>query len=311
MLDDSPQTALESALTPVYPATDGLHQLTLRKLTAQALSVFREDGDDAQRIDALIRSQPRGPARLPALEQALHFVHRPPIGVSLDPLWQGIHPAQQRLAIEELLAHQVSLRRLRQTTRQHRAPRFAKAGALRATLKATLGFTLTQAQQRVIGEIDRDLARVEPMLRLLQGDVGAGKTAVAAVIAARVLAADYQVALMAPTELLTEQHLRTLSRWFAPAGVEVLSLTGRLPSGAKRKLLGRLATAAPCVVIGTHALFQAEVQFGRLGLIIVDEQHRFGVDQRLALRDKGARDGFRPHQLIMTATPIPRTLAMT
>jgi ATP-dependent DNA helicase RecG len=310
-LDDARAAAMESALTPVYPATEGLHQLTLRKLSTVALTVLHEDGDDAQQIDALIKAHLATQTRLPNLEQALNYVHRPPPGAPLDPLWQGVHPAQQRLAFEELLAHQVSLRRLRYNTRRHRAPRFARLGELRAKINAGLGFALTRAQRRVIGEIDRDLARAEPMMRLLQGDVGAGKTAVAALAATRVLAADHQVVLMAPTELLAEQHLRTLSRWFRPHDVEILSLTGRLSAGVKRKLYTRLASAEPCFVVGTHALFQAEVQFGRLGLMIVDEQHRFGVDQRLALLEKGANGTLRPHQLIMTATPIPRTLAMT
>ncbi|MSR15581.1 MAG: ATP-dependent DNA helicase RecG [Gammaproteobacteria bacterium] len=310
-LDDPSAAAMDSALTPIYPSTEGLHQLSLRKLVVQALDVLRLDGDDAQHIDALIRTHDQTKHDLPALEHALNYVHRPPFGAPLEPLWQGIHPAQQRLAIEELLAHQLSLRRLRQTTRQQRAPKFASPGELRPKLKAALGFTLTRAQQRVITEIDRDLARAQPMLRLLQGDVGAGKTAVAAMIAARVLAAHYQVALMAPTELLAEQHARTFTRWFAPNEIEVLSLTGRLTAAAKRKLHARLATAEPFIVVGTHALFQADVRFGRLGLIVVDEQHRFGVDQRLALLEKGTNGGVRPHQLIMTATPIPRTLAMT
>lgn len=308
-LDDPGTASMDVALTPVYPTTEGLHQLTLRKLTAQALKVL-SDGDDAQALDALIQNHLPNKQRMPDLETALNYVHRPPPGAPLDPLWQGIHPAQQRLAIEELLAHQVSLRRLRQKTRRQRAARFAQIGSLRAKIKAGFGFELTAAQRRVIAEIDRDLAHAEPMLRLLQGDVGAGKTAVAALVAARVLAARYQVALMAPTELLAEQHCRTLSGWFAPSGVNVISLTGRLTPAAKRKLYLRLASPEPYFVVGTHALFQTDVRFGRLGLIIVDEQHRFGVDQRLALLEKGA-SALRPHQLIMTATPIPRTLAMT
>lgn len=229
----------------------------------------------------------------------------------LEPLWDGSHPAQVRLAIEELLAHQVSLRKLRQATRRRTAPRFGGPSPLQASLLAAFGFTLTQAQQRVIEEIREDLARPLPMLRLLQGDVGAGKTAVAAMAASHALAGGYQVALMAPTELLAEQHARTFTRWFTPCGIEVLSLTGRLTAAVRRRLQARLEDRTPCVVIGTHALFQDDVRFARLGLVIVDEQHRFGVDQRLALLEKGARGNLRPHQLIMTATPIPRTLAMT
>ena len=170
---------------------------------------------------------------------------------------------------------------------------------------------MTHAQQRVIEEIDRDIASGVPMLRLLQGDVGAGKTAVAAAVTTVLIEHGFQVALMAPTELLAEQHARNLYRWFEPLGVDVVLLTSRLTKAARAPLLERRASDQPALAIGTHALFQSDVAYGRLGLIIVDEQHRFGVDQRLALRDKGAREGFRPHQLIMTATPIPRTLAMT
>ncbi len=301
----------EAALTPVYPTTEGLHQLTLRKLSEQALHTLGEDSDDTQLLDHLIQTAVTLAIRLPPLYEALSFVHRPPPAAPLEALWAGTHPAQLRLAIEELLAHQLSLRRLRQATRRWRAPRCNQSDGLRATLLTAFGFTLTKAQQRVVREIDRDLARGQPMLRLLQGDVGAGKTAVAALCATRVLARGYQVALMSPTELLAEQHLRTLSRWFSGSGIEVLSVTGRLTVAARRKHHALLAEATPRVVIGTHALFQDEVKFARLGLVIVDEQHRFGVDQRLALLEKGADGETRPHQLIMTATPIPRTLAMT
>jgi ATP-dependent DNA helicase RecG len=303
--------APEAALTPVYPATEGINQHTLRRLAAQALQVLQADVGDAQALEALIAAVPGAPRDLPELTAALEFVHRPPPGVGAKRLGEGAHPAQRRLALEELLAHQLSLRQLRQAARRQRAPRLPAAGALRASLCTALGFTLTRAQERVIREIDRDLARTQPMLRLLQGDVGSGKTAVAAMAAARALAHGWQVALMAPTDLLAAQHLATLRRWFAPCGIEVLELTGRLTPLQRRQRQAALAEDAPRVVIGTHALFQASVGFARLGLVIVDEQHRFGVDQRLALLDKGAGGGYRPHQLIMTATPIPRTLAMT
>jgi len=308
---DAPGEApTESALTPVYPTTEGLHQLTWRKLTEQALRVLNADRDDTEVIDRMIQSAATLAVRLPALHDALQFVHRPPPDAPLEPLWHGTHPAQLRLAIEELLAHQLSLRRLRLATRRRRAPRFAPANSLRPGLLQTFGFTLTGAQRRVLHEIDRDLSRTQPMLRLLQGDVGAGKTAVAALAATRALASGYQVALMAPTELLADQHLRTLTRWFSPVA-DVLGMTGRLTAAARRRCHMLLAEPVPRIVIGTHALFQDSVAFARLGLVIVDEQHRFGVDQRLALLDKGAHGEFRPHQLIMTATPIPRTLAMT
>ncbi|MGB1881926.1 MAG: ATP-dependent DNA helicase RecG, partial [Gammaproteobacteria bacterium] len=217
---------------------------------------------------------------------------------------------QRRLAFEELLAHQISLRQLRARARRQDAPKIA-ADALRRRLLSGLGFALTGAQAKVLAEIDQDLNSGDPMLRLLQGDVGAGKTAVAAAVAAGLLESGYQVALMAPTELLAEQHARNLQGWFGPLGVEVVLLSGRLTKAQRSPVLDRLKRAEPVLAIGTHALFQQEVEYARLGLIIVDEQHRFGVDQRLALRDKGGGDGWRPHQLIMTATPIPRTLAMT
>ena len=310
-LDGLSEMPTESALTPVYPTTDGLHQLTLRKLTLQALEILREDADDTQLLDTLIQSAMTLAFRLPALHEALSFVHSPPPAAPLESLWTGTHPAQLRLAVEELLAHQLSLRRLRQATRRRRAPSFGKAEGIRAALLGAFGFTLTKAQQRVVREIDRDLSRAQPMLRLLQGDVGAGKTAVAALCATRALASGYQVALMAPTELLAEQHVRTLSGWFSACDIEVLSVTGRLTAAARRRHHLLLAEPVPRVVIGTHALFQDDVHFARLGLVVVDEQHRFGVDQRLALLEKGAAGDYRPHQLIMTATPIPRTLAMT
>ena len=311
VLEDGDSLPIESALTPVYPATEGLHQIALRKLVQQALDVLRRTPGDSQPLDEVLAGAFPPELRLPPLHAALSLVHRPPPAMPLEPLWDGSHPAQVRLAIEELLAHQVSLRKLRQATRRRTAPRFGGPSPLQASLLAAFGFTLTQAQQRVIEEIREDLARPLPMLRLLQGDVGAGKTAVAAMAASHALAGGYQVALMAPTELLAEQHARTFTRWFTPCGIEVLSLTGRLTAAVRRRLQARLEDRTPCVVIGTHALFQDDVRFARLGLVIVDEQHRFGVDQRLALLEKGARGNLRPHQLIMTATPIPRTLAMT
>ena len=311
VLEDGDSLPIESALTPVYPATEGLHQIALRKLVQQALDVLRKTPGDSQPLDDVLAGAFPPELRLPPLHAALSLVHRPPPAMPLEPLWDGSHPAQVRLAIEELLAHQVSLRKLRQATRRRTAPRFGGPSPLQASLLAAFGFTLTQAQQRVIEEIREDLARPLPMLRLLQGDVGAGKTAVAAMAASHALAGGYQVALMAPTELLAEQHARTFTRWFTPCGIEVLSLTGRLTAAVRRRLQARLEDRTPCVVIGTHALFQDDVRFARLGLVIVDEQHRFGVDQRLALLEKGARGNLRPHQLIMTATPIPRTLAMT
>ena len=303
-LDDPPPVA--EALTPIYPATEGLHQARLRKLTDQALAIM----DAYEAVDELIPIGIMDKLGLPGLHEALRFVHRPPPDASTEQLAESVHPAQRRLVFEELLAHQISLKRLRENARNFAAPKVA-GSSLRARLFNAFGFELTHAQQRVIEEIDRDIASGVPMLRLLQGDVGAGKTAVAAAVTTVLIEHGFQVALMAPTELLAEQHARNLHRWFEPLGVDVVLLTSRLTKAARAPLLERLASDQPALAIGTHALFQSDVAYGRLGLIIVDEQHRFGVDQRLALRDKGAREGFRPHQLIMTATPIPRTLAMT
>ncbi|MBI4694360.1 MAG: ATP-dependent DNA helicase RecG [Gammaproteobacteria bacterium] len=297
------------SLTPVYGTTDGLHQLTLRRLTDQALASLGPANDGAAQIDEHIARVLHG--RIPPLHEALHYVHRPPHGAPIDDLLSSRHPAQQRLACEELVAHQLSLRRLRLATRRHGAPRLKAQTALRAKIAQGFGFALTRAQQRVVAEIDRDLAAGVPMLRLLQGDVGAGKTAVAALVAAGALEAGYKVALLAPTELLAEQHARNLERWFAPHGVESRLLAGKLGRAARRQVLERLVQDEPILVVGTHALFQADVAYTRLGIVVVDEQHRFGVDQRLALLEKGATGDARPHQLIMTATPIPRTLAMT
>ena len=299
--------AVDVELTPIYPTTEGLQQNRLRHLTNQALALLAEAHDDTHELlprSLLERLQ------MPSLRAALEFVHRPPPDADVEMLAQSSHPAQRRLVFEELLAYQLSLKRLREQARDFCAP-MVSTGTLQQALLAGFGFTLTGAQQRVIAEVESDLAHGLPMLRLLQGDVGAGKTAVAAAVAADLLQAGYQVALMAPTELLAEQHATTLRRWFEPLGIESFLLTSRLSKSQRKPLYARLASDQPALAIGTHALFQQDVIYARLGLIIVDEQHRFGVEQRLALRDKGARDGFRPHQLIMTATPIPRTLAMS
>ncbi len=301
-----PEPPAES-LTPVYPTTEGLHQLTWRELTSNALARLDEtDGLPDWLPPALLRR-----LRLPQLLEAVRFIHRPPPGAPLDQLAAGRHPAQRRLAFEELLAHQLSLRRLRREHRRVPAPPLQGDGALRAAFERSLPFQLTGAQRRVVGEISRDLAAAYPMMRLVQGDVGSGKTVVAALAALQAVEAGYQVALMAPTELLSEQHFRNLSVWLDPLGAPVVALTGRSKGAARAQLLSGIAAGEAKLVVGTHALFQGDVAFAALGLGIVDEQHRFGVHQRLALREKGRRGGAVPHQLIMTATPIPRTLAMT
>ncbi|MGR9091380.1 MAG: ATP-dependent DNA helicase RecG, partial [Gammaproteobacteria bacterium] len=246
-----------------------------------------------------------------SLEFSLGYLHRPPPEAPVNELLDGTHATQRRLAFEELLAHQLSLKQVRKQVRSLRAPQLPRAAPLRTQFLARLGFELTGAQQRVIAEIDADLATALPMLRLLQGDVGSGKTAVAAAIALNALAKGHQAAIMAPTELLAEQHRRNFEQWYSPLSLPVHMLTGRLGAKARRQVVADIAAGEPCLVVGTHALFQDDVMYPRLGLVIVDEQHRFGVHQRLALFDKGATGDMRPHQLIMTATPIPRTLSMT
>ncbi len=299
----------DAHLTPVYPATEGVHQLTLRAISAQALHYLDRQGGSGL-VDwlpaALVSS-----FHMTSLPAALRYVHRPPPDAAVDLLAAGRHPAQQRLAYEELLAHHLSLRRIRERATHTAAPSLGGGSTLAARLLAALPFTLTAAQQRVIGEIRHDLARHHPMARLVQGDVGSGKTVVAACAALAAVESGYQVALMAPTELLAEQHFRSFSDWLAPLGISVVWHTGRLKGNARAATLQAIASGSAAVAIGTHALFQAEVDFARLGLVIIDEQHRFGVHQRLALRDKGRDGEQRPHQLVMTATPIPRTLAMT
>ena len=303
---DAPDTqAVQDVLTPVYPAASGIPQGRLRNLTAQALAAIG-DGELPDWLPADVQRD----LKLPSLPDALHYLHRPPPDARLDELEAGRHPAQRRLSFEELLAHQLSLRQLRNEIRRDPAWPIAARGKLAGRMLQTVGFELTGAQQRVAREIRVDLAVAHPMLRLVQGDVGSGKTIVAAMAALDALEAGHQTALMAPTELLAEQHHQNFARWLAPLGIEPHLLTGRLAARVRRDAQVAIADGGARIVIGTHALFQEEVRFARLALVIVDEQHRFGVHQRLALREKGAT-GRYPHQLIMTATPIPRTLAMT
>ena len=304
-VDSDGVTGVDASLTPVYPATDGLQQASLRKLTRQALAMM-----DAASLPDWLPERLIARHGLPALREALRYVHRPPPEASLKQLEAGRHPAQQRLVFEELLAHHLSLKRLRASLRRHAAPPLAAAGGLRRRLLESLPFRLTSAQQRVIGEILADLAHPRPMLRLVQGDVGSGKTVVAACAVLQALEAGCQAAVMAPTELLAEQHRRSFSAWLEPLGVGVGWLSGRSKGRARGATLAGLADGSIRLVVGTHALFQEDVAFAALGLVVIDEQHRFGVHQRLALTEKGHGEGRRPHQLIMTATPIPRTLAM-
>ncbi|MCU9946366.1 ATP-dependent DNA helicase RecG [Pseudomonas sp. PDM13] len=296
---------VEQTLTPIYPTTEGLTQQRLRQLSQLALARLGPQSLPDWLPEELARDYRLGP-----LDEAIRYLHRPPPDADLDELAEGQHWAQHRLAFEELLTHQLSLQRLRETQRAQQAPQLPPAKKLPQRYLANLGFTPTGAQQRVSAEIAYDLAQPEPMLRLVQGDVGAGKTVVAALAALQALEAGYQVALMAPTEILAEQHFLNFSKWLQPLGIEVAWLAGKLKGKARAAALEQIAAGTP-MVVGTHALFQDEVQFKRLALVIIDEQHRFGVQQRLALRKKGIDGRLSPHQLIMTATPIPRTLAMS
>jgi len=301
------ESAVQSAqLDPIYPAVEGVGPASLSRLIQLALEQL--PAEQALELLPTTLLDARG---LPALGDALRCVHRPPPDVDLAALRAGQHPAQSRLALEELLAHHLSLRRQRIAVQQLGAHAIAARGKLANQLRRSLAFELTGAQTRVLGEVVADMRRQVPMLRLLQGDVGSGKTVVAALAAMHAVEAGGQVALVAPTELLAEQHLSSLRTWLTPLGVTVEWLAGRVTGKARQKVLSAMADGSAQVVVGTHALMQEGVLFDRLALCIIDEQHRFGVHQRLALRDKG-RDGSRvPHQLVMTATPIPRTLAMT
>jgi ATP-dependent DNA helicase RecG len=297
---------LEKTLTPFYPATDGVQQTGLRRLTDQALALLHQHTVVDWIPQALIAGE-----NMPDLATALSIVHRPPPDADVDALINGLHPAHRRLALEELVAHRLGLRLLRVQARKRHSPIIKPSGELARQLRNSLTFSLTAAQQRVLDEVLDNMASSEPMLRLVQGDVGAGKTIVAALAAAQVVEAGHQVALMAPTEILAEQHLLNFTEWFAPLGIDTGWLTGKLRAAQRRDAIEAVAMGRQRVVVGTHALFQKDVIFNKLGLAIIDEQHRFGVHQRMALRNKGADGKSLPHQLIMTATPIPRTLAMT
>ena len=302
--ETEPDSITTDELTPVYPTTEGVGQARMRKLVDQA---FMQCGAAAQ--DYLPDSI-RQALNLLSLNQALQIVHAPKATDDVNGLLAGTHPAQNRLALEELLAHHLALRAVRDTREQKLAPRMNVNGSLWPRLEQALGFSLTGAQQRVIHEIESDLAKTSPSLRLVQGDVGSGKTVVAAAAALHAVDTGYQVAIMAPTELLAEQHRRNFETWCAPLEVETVWLTGRLSAASRRDAVAKIQSGAAKIAIGTHALFQEAVEFHKLGLIIVDEQHRFGVDQRLALKKKGEDKGLVPHQIIMSATPIPRSLSM-
>ncbi|MDO4698480.1 MAG: ATP-dependent DNA helicase RecG [Pasteurellaceae bacterium] len=295
---------LAETLTPIYPTTEGLKQASLRKLTDQALALL-----DKVQVAELLPDQ-FNPHQY-SLKQALQLLHRPPPSVSAEQLDKGEHPAQKRLIFEELLAHNLAMQQVRLGIQQHFAEPLRYQTDLKARFLASLPFQPTNAQQRVTLDIEQDLAKPHPMMRLVQGDVGSGKTLVAALAALLAIDNGKQVALMAPTEILAEQHANNFANWLAPFGIEVGWLAGKVKGKARTAQLEAIKNGEVQMIIGTHALFQDQVEFADLALVIIDEQHRFGVHQRLTLREKGAKGEVYPHQLIMTATPIPRTLAMT
>ena len=306
--EDGPE--LEQTLTPIYPTTEGLRQTTLKNLTDQALDLLDKAAVSELLPNGLYDHQI-------SLNQALHIIHRPHPSLNMQEFEQGKHPAQRRLIMEELLAQNLSMLDLRSQGQQEAALSLTCFGTLKQQLLATLPFSPTNAQARVVQEIESDLIKPHPMMRLVQGDVGSGKTLVAVLAATQALEQGYQVALMAPTELLAEQHAINFAQWLEPLGIKVGWLAGKIKGKAKQTQLDAIKSGEAKMVVGTHALFQEQVEFDHLALVIIDEQHRFGVHQRLELREKGKKHigdnqaASYPHQLIMTATPIPRTLAMT
>jgi ATP-dependent DNA helicase RecG len=297
--------AINDSLTAIYPATEGVQQGRLRSLTDQALRMMRQSPPEE-----LLPQDIRDKLGLPELADAVLYLHRPPAGADVELMVAGTHPCQQRLAFEELLAHYMSLRNLRALAQSERAQALTAGASKVADFIKALPFTLTGAQQRVIDEILDDLSQPHPMMRLIQGDVGSGKTVVAAIACLKAISCGVQAAIMAPTELLAEQHWRSFGDWFQPLGIDPAWLSGSQRAAARRDALESIADGRAQLVVGTHALFQEGVEFNNLALVIIDEQHRFGVHQRVALREKGVGDLGYPHQLVMTATPIPRTLAM-
>ena len=298
-------TALDDSLTPVYPTTEGVQQGRLRNLVAQAMQLMHKTPPPE-----LLPAEVLDKLQMPSLVEALEYLHKPPTDADTASLLSGRHPCQQRLAFEELLAHYLSLRNLRALAREQSATALPAGAALVQKFVTGLPFTLTAAQARVNDEIASDLALAHPMMRLIQGDVGSGKTVVAAIACLQAIAGGVQTAVMAPTELLAEQHYRNFSDWFHDTGIEPAWLSGSQRQSQKRAALEAIESGEAKLVIGTHALFQKGVRFSKLGMVVIDEQHKFGVHQRMALRDKGSGPGRQPHQLVMTATPIPRTLAM-
>ena len=293
------------SLTPIYPATEGVQQGRLRSLTDQALQRMRAAPPPELLPEAITKK-----LGMPSLADAINYLHRPPPNADVQRMLAGTHPCQQRLAFEELLAHYLSLRKLRALAATEDAIALTDGNEDVSGFVDDLPFKLTGAQDRVVSDILSDLAEPHPMMRLIQGDVGSGKTVVAAIACVKAIACGVQAAIMAPTEILAEQHWRSFSDWFRPLGVDPAWLSGSQRAAARRESLQAIASGKAKIIVGTHALFQEGVEFDRLGLVVIDEQHRFGVHQRMALRDKGVSTSGHPHQLVMTATPIPRTLAM-
>jgi len=297
--------AVSDTLTPIYPTTKGISQLLLRKIALQVLAVL-----DRVAVPELLPKEILSHYQWPDLTTALRYLHAPPVDADVALLQSGMHPMQQRLSFEELLAHHLSLQKVRQRIQRYHAVGLRVVDSLASSLLKQLPFSLTAAQRRVWQEIQCDLEKTSPMLRLVQGDVGSGKTVIAALAVLQAVSLSQQAVVMAPTELLAEQHYRVFSSWCAPLGVKVGYLVSGLKSVEKKQTIEQIQSGAFSVVVGTHALFQSGVEFDSLALVVVDEQHRFGVHQRLSLMQKGATAERRPHQLIMTATPIPRTLSM-
>ena len=305
VLREEQGAAMSDSLTPIYPTTEGVQQGRLRNLTDQALRMM-DEAPPAELLPPSVTEK----LGMPSLADAIRYLHRPPPDADGQVMLDGKHPCQQRLAFEELLAHYLSLRSLRALAETENAIALTKGQDQVDGFVNDLPFELTGAQARVVDEILTDLSQPHPMMRLIQGDVGSGKTVVAAIACLKAIACDVQTVIMAPTEILAEQHWRNFSNWFRPLGIEPAWLSGSQKAAARRESLATIADGSARLVVGTHALFQEGVEFDRLALVVIDEQHRFGVHQRMALRDKGVGDAGHPHQLVMTATPIPRTLAM-
>jgi len=307
LIDQESDFHVEETLTPIYPSTQGLTQTRLRQLVKIALE---QSEHELHQLEWMSEKQLQE-NNFYDLGEAIKLLHNPPPDISLSNLEAGEHPALKRLIFDELLAQQLSMQFARQSRSKLQAPAILFDNAIHKRFIESLPFSLTNAQQRVFKEISVDLTQSKPMLRLLQGDVGAGKTIIAALAALQAISQGFQVAFMAPTDLLSEQHTNSLSKWLEPIGINVLRLSGKMKTTERKNALAALQDNSCQLIVGTHALFQEQVEFARLGLVIIDEQHRFGVEQRLLLQQKGQLNQLIPHQLLMTATPIPRTLSMS